>query len=499
MKWLYKFDKDKWQKRQRQMQKNLRSMESIRKINRELILFFKRNHEFFHVERCIEDAAGDPIAIQKMFDSIPVTASDLMSGNESSQFAATARLSFLLSTENPPIDVVIQSGVVPHFVRFLNEHYGLQHKLYSVRALYAIGKGSLEQAVVVIKHGAIPMFIRLLCCSEECYQLKELVAAALGSLANQSPDFRDYVLQFGTLTPLLSLLDNHLEPPMLHEKITLLRACSNTLAIFCQGNSAPSFNQIRSALPILRRLIHLNPPVGVIGEVCEDACLCLSYLSNGSAEQIQALIDADVCARLVMLLGLSDGKIVEHVLRTVGNIFKGVDSQIQILINNGVFFRLNAILMHGSNSSVLRKTCSAISTLTARDRNQIQKIMDAHIIPSLLYLSQADNYDVEVRWDAACALSNAARRGSNEQIRFLVNQGCIGPLCDHILCPDRKTSILCLKGLKSVLKAGEIMYSTRNLYTLIITDFDGFGKIEKLQSDPDIGEMAMKLLMKYGV
>ncbi|MBA0641495.1 hypothetical protein Goklo_026036 [Gossypium klotzschianum] len=440
-------------------------MESIRKINRELILFFKRNHEFFHVERCIEDAAGDPIAIKKMFDSIPVMASDLMSGNESFQFAATARLSFLLSTENPPIDVVIQSGVVPHFVRFLNEQYGLQHKLYSVRALYAIGKGSLEQAVVVIKHGAIPMFIRLLCCSEECYQLKELVAAALGSLANQSPDFRDYVLQFGTLTPLLSLLDNHLEPPMLHEKIALLRACSNTLAIFCQGNPAPSFNQIRSALPILRRLIHLNPPVGVIGEVCEDACLCLSYLSNGSAEQIQALIDADVCARLVMLLGLSDGKIVEHVLRTVGNIFKGVDSQIQILINNGVFFRLNAILMH------------------------------------------ADNYDVEVRWDAACALSNAARRGSNEQIslhdlysfRFLVNQGCIGPLCDHILCPDRKTSILCLKGLKSILKAGEIMYSTRNLYTLVITDFDGFGKIEKLQSDPDIGEMAMKLLMKYGV
>ncbi|TYI96442.1 hypothetical protein E1A91_D01G073100v1 [Gossypium mustelinum] len=344
MKWLFKFDKDKWQKRQRQMQKNLRSMESIRKINRELILFFKRNHEFFHVERCIEDAAGDPIAIQKMFDSIPVMASDLMSGNESFQFVATARLSFLLSTENPPIDV----------------QYGLQHKLYSVRALYAIGKGSLEQAVVVIKHGAIPMFIRLLCCSEECYQLKELVAAALGSLASQSPDFRDYVLQFGTLTPLLSLLDNHLEPPMLHEKIALLRACSNTLAIFCQGNPAPSFNQIRSALPILRRLIHLNPPVGVIGEVCEDACLCLSYQSN------------DVCARLVMLLGLSDGKIVEHVLRTVGNIFKGVDSQIQILINNGVFFRLNAILMHGSNSSVLRKTCSAISTLTARDRNQIQ-------------------------------------------------------------------------------------------------------------------------------
>ncbi|MBA0550067.1 hypothetical protein Golob_021046, partial [Gossypium lobatum] len=399
MKWLFKFDKDKWQKRQRQMQKNLRSMESLRKINRELVLFFKRNHEFFHVERCIEDAAGYPIAIQKMFDSIPVMAIALMSGNESFQFVATARL------KNPPIDIVIQSGVVPHFVRFLNEQYGLQHKLYSVRALYAIGKGSLEQAVVVIKHGAIPMFIRLLCCTEECYQLKELVAAALGSLANQSPDFRDYVLQFGTLTPLLSLLDNRLEPPMLHEKIALLRACSNTLAIFCQGNPAPSFNQIRSALPILRRLVHLNPPVGVI------------------AEQIQALIDADVCARLVMLLGLSDGKIVEHVLRTVGNIFKGVDSQIQILINNGVFFRLNAIHMHGSNSSVLRKTCSAISTLTARDRNQIQagiyygfKIMDAHIIPSLLYLSQTDNYDVEVRWDAASALSNAARRGSNEQI-----------------------------------------------------------------------------------
>lgn len=80
-----------------------------------------------------------------------------------------------------------------------------------------------------------------------------------------------------------------------------------------------------------------------------------------------------------------------------------------------------------------------------------------------------------------------------------MNLGCIRPLCDHILCPDRRTSILCLEGLKSILEAGEIVHSTRNHYALILTDYDGFGKIEKLQSDPDIGEMAMKLLMKYEV
>lgn len=57
------------------------------------------------------------------------------------------------------------------------------------------------------------------------------------------------------------------------------------------------FLQTRPALPVLARLIHSNDD-----EVLTDACWALSYLSDGSNDKIQAVIEAGVCARLVELL-----------------------------------------------------------------------------------------------------------------------------------------------------------------------------------------------------
>lgn len=55
--------------------------------------------------------------------------------------------------------------------------------------------------------------------------------------------------------------------------------------------------QTKPALPALARLIHSNDE-----EVLTDACWALSYLSDGTNDKIQAVIDAGVCPRLVELL-----------------------------------------------------------------------------------------------------------------------------------------------------------------------------------------------------
>lgn len=54
---------------------------------------------------------------------------------------------------------------------------------------------------------------------------------------------------------------------------------------------------MRPALPVLQQLIHLNDE-----EVLTDACWALSYLSDGTNDKIQAVIEAGVCPRLVELL-----------------------------------------------------------------------------------------------------------------------------------------------------------------------------------------------------
>lgn len=55
--------------------------------------------------------------------------------------------------------------------------------------------------------------------------------------------------------------------------------------------------QVKPALPALANLIHSNDE-----EVLTDACWALSYLSDGTNDKIQAVIEAGVCPRLVELL-----------------------------------------------------------------------------------------------------------------------------------------------------------------------------------------------------
>ena len=55
--------------------------------------------------------------------------------------------------------------------------------------------------------------------------------------------------------------------------------------------------QVKSAFPALAQLILLNDE-----EVLTDVCWALSYLSDGTNDKIQAVIEAGVCPRLVEFL-----------------------------------------------------------------------------------------------------------------------------------------------------------------------------------------------------
>jgi importin subunit alpha-6/7 len=54
---------------------------------------------------------------------------------------------------------------------------------------------------------------------------------------------------------------------------------------------------VRSALPALKCLVFSKDEV-----VLTEACWALSYLSDGTSDNIQAVIEAGVCGRLVQLL-----------------------------------------------------------------------------------------------------------------------------------------------------------------------------------------------------
>ena len=90
--------------------------------------------------------------------------------------------------------------------------------------------------------------------------------------------------------------------------------------------------------------------------------------------------------------------------------------------------------------------------------------------------------------------------------RYIVNQGCIKPLCDLLVFLDPRIVTVCLEGLENILKVGEaekVLGNTGglNLYAQYIDDAKGLEKFENLQSreNNEIYEKAVKILENYWV
>ncbi|XP_020254907.1 importin subunit alpha-2-like [Asparagus officinalis] len=427
--------------------------------------------------------------VEKKLESLPAMVAGVYSDDRTLQLEATTQFRKLLSIErSPPIEEVIQAGVVPRFVEFLTREDYPQLQFEAAWALTNIASGTSENTKVVIDHGAVPIFVKLL--GSQSDDVREQAVWALGNVAGDSPRCRDLVLANGALIPLLSQLNEH-------AKLSMLRNATWTLSNFCRGKPQPAFEQTRPALPALERLIHSNDE-----EVLTDACWALSYLSDGTNDKIQAVIEAGVCPRLVELLLHPSPSVLIPALRTVGNIVTGDDVQTQFIINHQALPCLLQLLTHNHKKSIKKEACWTISNITAGNKEQIQAVIDANIIAPLVHLLQTAEFDIKK--EAAWAISNATSGGTHEQIKFLVSQGCIKPLCDLLVCPDPRIVTVCLEGLENILRVGEAEKNqgttgSVNLYAQLIDEAEGLEKIENLQShdNTEIYEKAVKILETY--
>ena len=411
--------------------------------------------------------------------------------------AAKRLRSELAKQKAAPVQAVVDTGVVPRVMELLkvcsstssSGDSNTQQLLSELTwILTNIASGTTEHAQLLVDCGVLPILCNILSQSEHSDGVIDSAVWALGNIAGDSPKLRDVVLQSGVVA--------HFPKVLGRQRLFIARNVAWTLSNLCRGKPQPSFELVRPTLPVLSALIYSQDE-----DVLVDVCWSFCYLSEDNTvnnRKIDAVLETGISARLVELLTRYPSiNLKVPVLRTVGHILTGNDSQTQVMLRHSVLTCLLPLLSH-PRRSLRRETCWALSNVTAGTWTQIQAVIDAGAIPKLIHILGSGEFDVQR--EAMYALSNALSGGQPQQIKCIVSQGLLPPLCNLFACVDPQMLTLCLDTLERLFRASSDGASvSREHLTHVIEECGGLDKLEQLQKHENekIYDKVSKLLQRY--
>nr|CAD7444818.1 unnamed protein product [Timema bartmani] len=281
----------------------------LRKNKREETLQKRRNVPV--TDSTDEDDIERSLATTNLEQLVANAASD----NPPVQLNAVQSARKLLSSDrNPPIDALIESGILPILVRCLECHDNPSLQFEAAWALTNIASGTSMQTQAVVAAGAVPLFLSLLLSTHQ--NVCEQAVWALGNIIGDGPQLRDYVINLGVVHPLLTFIKPEIP-------ISFLRNVTWVIVNLCRNKDPPPPVQtIREILPALNLLIHHQDINGEFQTQKEAAWAISNLTISGNREQVARLIQEGVIPPFCNLLNCKDSQVIQVVLDGINNMLK---------------------------------------------------------------------------------------------------------------------------------------------------------------------------------
>eukprot|EP00762_Andalucia_godoyi_P008105 ANDGO_02200.mRNA.1 Importin subunit alpha-1 len=405
------------------------------------------------------------------------------------QYSGASEFRRYLSLDKfPPINEVIRAGAVPAMINLLHNTQVPKVQFEICWSLTNIVSGTSEHAQYVVSQGAVHALMPLLHSASN--DVREQSMWALGNLAGDCVELRDYLIEVDLQTPVLQEISRSIHDP---RALSFVRTAAWTLSNLCRGKPTPSVQSVHRALACLAQFLNHYDI-----EVLTDSCWAFSYVSEGKGGHANAIIELGAVPRLVDLLMHAKPIVQTPALRVIGNIVTGDEGPTQAVLNAGALTPLHALLTHPKRA-IVKEACWTLSNIMAGNVSQVQAVIDKGIIQSLLECTK-NSQDLAVRKEASWAISNALMGGTDEQIMSIVQAGVIAPLCGMLETRDTKAIVVTLEAIKKVLQVAKKVYATAdNAVAIDLEAYGGMESIDQLQyaDDEVIAEIAREILFEY--